>query len=93
MFEQILQQMRQKIRQQQYVMTLHADEEMADDNLMLADVEEAILTGEILERQKDIDRDEWKYRISGFSIDGAPVEVVAKLGVTGKVVIITVYAL
>jgi Domain of unknown function (DUF4258) len=54
---------------------------------------QAILTGEILERQKDRDTDEWKYIICGFSMDGDPIEVVAKLGVSGKVVIITVYAL
>ncbi len=80
------------MRQQQYVITLHADEEMDEDNLMLVDIEQAIYTGEVLERQKDRATGEWKYRICGFSADDQLIEVVAKLGVTEKVVIITVYA-
>ena len=74
-------------------MTLHADEEMDDDNLMLADIEQAILSGEILECQKDRATAERKYRIRGYSTDGDLVEVIVKLGWSGKVVIITVYAL
>ncbi len=92
MFESILENIQQKILQQQYVMTIHADEEMDDDNLMLDDVEQAILTGEILERQKDRSTAERKYRIRGYSTDGNLVEVIVKLGLSGKVIIITVYA-
>jgi hypothetical protein len=32
-FQRILKQIREKVRQRQYVMTLHAEEEMSDDNL------------------------------------------------------------
>ena len=74
MFESILEDIQQKILQQQYVMTIHVDEEMDDDNLMLDDVEQAILTGEILERQKDRATAERKYRIRGYSTDGDLVE-------------------
>lgn len=48
MYERILRQMREKIRTRQYVMTLHAEEEMNDDDLSIFDVERAILTGSIL---------------------------------------------
>ncbi len=41
------------MRSCQYVMTIHAEEEMSDDDLSIYDIEQAILTGEILERQKD----------------------------------------
>ena len=75
----------------QYVMTLHAEEEMNDDGLTIYDVERGILTGEILERQKDRVTAEWKYRIRGETVDDGEVEVVAKLSPTGKLVIITVY--
>ena len=92
MFESILENIQQKILQQQYVMTIHADEEMDDDNLMLDDIEQAILTGEILERQKDRATAERKYRIRGYSTDSNLVEVIVKLGLSGKVIIITVYA-
>ena len=83
--------MREKIRTRQYVMTLHAEEEMNDDGLTIYDVESGILTGEILERQKNKVTAEWKYRVRGETIDGGEVEVVAKLGSTGKLIIITVY--
>ncbi|BAU14359.1 hypothetical protein LEP3755_49060 [Leptolyngbya sp. NIES-3755] len=85
--------MQEKIRQRQYVMTLHAEEEMEDDGLFIQDIEQGILTGIILERQRDRNTDEWKYRIRGVTLDNTDVEVVAKLGATGSVVIITVYLL
>ncbi|MBF2005126.1 MAG: hypothetical protein IGS49_06580 [Chlorogloeopsis fritschii C42_A2020_084] len=34
---------------------------------------------------------ESKYRIRGATTDGGEVEIIAKLGLTGKLVIITVY--
>ena len=93
MFDEILRRMREKITSQQYVMTLHAEEEMNDDNLTIYDVEQGILTGEILERQKDRVTAESKYRIRGTTVDGGEVEIIAKLSPTGKVVMITVYVL
>jgi hypothetical protein len=83
--------MREKIRQRQYVMTLHAEEEMNDERLTIYDVERAILTGEILERQKDSVTAEWKYHIKGEAIEGGEVEVIVKLSPSGKLVIITLY--
>lgn len=91
MFERILKRMRGKIRNRQYVMTFHAEEEMNDGGLTIYDVERGILTGEILERQKDGVTAEWKYRIKGQAIAGGEVEVIVKLSPTGKLVIITVY--
>lgn len=91
MFERMLERMREKVRSRQYVMTLHAEEEMNDDALTIYHVERAILTGEILERQKNKVTAEWKYRIRGETIEGDEVEVIAKLSPTGKLVIITVY--
>lgn len=52
MDDRILKRMREKIRTRQYVMTLHAEEEMADDNLTIFDIERGILTGRIIERQR-----------------------------------------
>jgi hypothetical protein len=92
-FDKILQQIREKIGQRLYVMTLHSEEEMDDDGLSILDVEQGIFTGEILERQKDRNTGEFKYRIRGSTLEGDLVEVVVKLGLTGKVVIITVYLL
>lgn len=53
MFDRILKRMQKKVHTHQYVMTLHAEEEMDDDGLTIFDVESGILTGEIVERQKD----------------------------------------
>ena len=91
MFERILKEMRNKIRNCEYIMTIHGEEEMNNDSLTIYDVERCILTGKILERQKDKVTAEWKYRINGKSLSGGEVEVVAKLSPTGKLVIITVY--
>jgi hypothetical protein len=83
--------MRDKICNREYVMTLHGEEEMNNDSLSIFDVERCILTGKILERQKDKATAEWKYRINGKSLSGGEVEVVTKISPTGKLVIITVY--
>ena len=93
MLEKILRTIQEKIRLQQYIMTLHAEEEMEDDDFSIYDVENGILTGEILERQKDRTTAESKYRIRGETVTGEGIEIIVKLSATGKVVIITVYAL
>lgn len=92
MFDKILKEMRDKIRQRKYVMTIHGEEEMDNDCLSIYDVESGILTGKIVERQKDRVTDEWKYRIKGQTVNGGGVEIIAKLSPTGKLVIITMYA-
>jgi hypothetical protein len=93
MHPRILKRFRDLILSSRYVVTLHAYDEMAADDLTVWDVESAFLTGEILERQRDSSTSEWKYRVRGASIAGTPMEVVAKLAVTGRLVIITVYEL
>ncbi len=93
MYPRILQRLRDLILNREYVVTVHAYDEMAADDLTVWDVESAFITGEVLERQKDIGTDESKYRVRGTALDGTPVEVISKVAVTGKLVIITVYAL
>ena len=93
MFERTLKLMREKIRTRQYVMTLHAEEEMNEDGLTIYDVERGILTGNIMERQKDRMTAEWKYRLNGKTLEDNAIEVISKIGPTGKLVIITVYLL
>lgn len=55
------------------------------------DVERAILTGAIIERQKDSEKGEWKYIVHGQTIDGSEIAVLTKLSPTNKMVTITVY--
>jgi hypothetical protein len=91
MFPKILALMRERIRKLDYVVTFHADEAMNDDSLSIIDVENCLLSGEIIERQKDTLSGEWKYRIRGQAVSGDEVDVVAKIGASGKVFIITTY--
>jgi hypothetical protein len=91
MHERILQRFRDSIRSLHYVVTLHAEEEMDEDGLSVFDLESAVLTGEIVERQRDRQTREWKYVVNGKGLDGATVGVVGKLSPTGCLVIITVY--
>ncbi len=91
MYERILNQLREKIRTRQYVMTLHADEEMDEDELSIFDVESVILSGKIIERQKDQNTGEWKYLVKGESLTGESVVTITKIGPTDKLIFITVY--
>lgn len=72
-------------------MTIHAEEEVENDDLSILDVEEAILNGNIIERQRDAESGEFKYLLAGKTFDDASLIVVAKLSHTGKVVIVTVF--
>lgn len=91
MFERILERMRKLVRDAQYVLTVHGQEAMEDDDLTIFDVERCLLTGRIVERQRDRQRDEWKYLVYGQAIDGTGMVAVAKIGPTGRLVILTVY--
>ena len=53
MFSSILQRFRQRIRTRQFVMTLHGLDEMEAEGFTVLDIEHVILTGKIVERQKD----------------------------------------
>ena len=83
--------MRELVRTSAYVMTFHGLEEMEADGLTIFDVEHCILTGRIVERQKDRATGEWKYIVRGRTLGGDAAFTVVKVGPTGKLVIITVY--
>lgn len=91
-YERILRRVRERIRRREYVMTVHAEEQMTEDGYTILDVEQGILTGTIREKQQDEKTGESKYRLRGTTVSGEEIELVAKLGPTGKMVIITVFA-
>jgi hypothetical protein len=91
MYERILQRFRDRIRSLDFVVPLHAEEEMDEDGLSVFDLESAVLTGAIVERQRDRVTREWKYVVNGTDLGGGRVGVVGKLSITGRLVIITVY--
>ena len=85
--------LRSLIRKLNYVVSTHAAEELEDDGLSILDLENIILTGQITQRQRDIQTREIKYVISGDALDGSHAQTVVKTGCTGKLIIITVYVL
>jgi hypothetical protein len=93
MFERVLKILRELVRERCYILTLHAEDEMDEDGLTLYDLEHAVLSGVILERQKDRSTGEWKYRIRGRKLNEEWMEVVVKIGPTNKAVFITAYCL
>jgi hypothetical protein len=79
------------IRSLNYVVSIHAAEGLDDDNLTILDLENIILTGQIIQRQRDRQTREVKCVIRGFTLDGLEAETIVKLGATGRLVVITVY--
>jgi hypothetical protein len=62
-----------------------------DLGISIYDLERCILNGRIIERQRDKETMEWKYKILGRTISAVEIETIVKIGPTGKLVIITVY--
>ncbi|MDQ1350175.1 MAG: hypothetical protein QG657_476 [Acidobacteriota bacterium] len=77
------------IENEDYYFSMHADRERMNDNLMISDVEEALLSGRILENYPEDKRGE-SCLVVGFCDSGIPIHIVCG-GRDGKVVIITVY--
>jgi len=92
-FDRVLRRVQALVRANEYVVTLHGHEEMEADGLTVYDIEQVILTGQIVERQRDQRRREWKYLVEGETLDGDAARVVSKIGPTGKLVVVTVYVL
>lgn len=65
-----IERIREMVRLRQYYMTAHATEEMAEDDLNIVDLEHAVLTGRVVQIQKDDPRGN-KYLIEGTATDGA----------------------
>jgi hypothetical protein len=72
-------------------MTVHAMEEMAEDDLDILDVEQAVMTGRVVRREKDDPRGT-KYIVEGFATDGeTSVGVVGRFQGREHYLIITIY--
>ena len=72
-------------------MTVHAVEEMAEDDLDILDIEEAIFNGKIARTTKR-DRRGRKYIVEGLALDGeTPVGIVGRFQSNDRFLIITVY--
>lgn len=93
MFDRILKSIRRLVLQRHYVVTVHAADELDADDLTVYDLERVVLTGAIVEKQRDRETSESKYRISGRTIDGSAAETVVRISMAQKVVFVTVYSL
>jgi hypothetical protein len=87
----ILDRLRAKIREGLYLVPFHAANELDDDEISIFDVENIILTGEIIQRQRDPRTRERRYVVRGETLDGEAAACVVKLGPTGEVVLITAW--
>lgn len=83
--------LRDLIRSLNYAVSIHAAEELEDDNLTILDFENIILTGAIVERQRDRQTREVKYIVQGNTLSGVPAETVVKIAPGGNLFAITVY--
>ena len=91
MARRIIDRLRDKIQAGEYVVPFHAANQLDDDEIRIFDVENIILTGEIVERQRDAQTRDRKYVIRGETLDGEEACCVVKIGPAGKVVIITAW--
>ena len=91
MYPRILGQIRALVRRGEYVLSVHAENEMADDGLTDQDLEAAILNGRIVRRERDrIGRP--KYVVEGTAMDGRGLTAVAQPFQTRQLIlIITAY--
>jgi len=80
-----------RILSRSYDMTIHAMEEMAEDDLDILDIEDAILNGQIIHRTKRDPRGT-KFTIEGTALDGeTQVGIVGRFHANDRFLIITVY--
>ena len=87
----IINDIRDKIRNRDYFLSSHAEEEMGEDGFDRPDVEQAILDGFV---EKTLTRDPrgTRYRVEGAASDGRLMHVLCRFKETGPLIIITVYA-
>ncbi len=80
------------IRKQKYLISSHANEEMSEDNLESADLEQVVMSGKIT---KKFTRDPrgTRYEIAGKTIDGRDAVVVCRILAVGWLRIITAYTI
>jgi len=86
----VIERMREKIRNRDYYLSSHAEEEMAEDQFERVDMENAILEGSVRKKLTQDPRGT-RYRVEGPAKDGRLVHVLCRFKETGPLIIITVY--
>lgn len=78
-----------QVRVGNYYFSQHGDQERQNDNLTVTEVEEALLTGRVLEQYEDTGRGE-SCLVVGFTETGKPLHTVCG-EMESRVVIVTLY--
>ena len=86
----VLEKIRQGIRDRDYYLSSHAEEEMAEDRFEREDLEYAILHGSV-EKKMTHDPRGTRYRIAGPAVDGRSMHVICRHRRIGGPIIVTVY--
>lgn len=87
----VLGRIREQVRARDYFLSSHAEDELAEDGLDRADMENAILYG-LVDKRLTHDPRGTRYRIEGPARDGRPMHVLCRFREASSLVIITVYA-
>lgn len=91
MHPRILRQIQAFVRQGEYVLSIHVENELENDGFTAQDLEAAILHGVIVRRERDA-MGRLKYVIEGAALDGRGLTAVVQPFQTRQlVVIVTVY--
>ena len=89
----IIHTIRRKMRNGEYEFAIpHFFEEMANDDLILPDIESAIAQGAI-RRRFTRDPRGTRYEVVGPTTDGRTIAVICRIKATGKMLLITTYVL
>ena len=79
------------MRSLRYSLSTHATGKLENDNFTIFDFENVVLTGAIVERQRDQTTGEVKTVVHGSALDGHHAESVVKISPSGKLCVITAY--
>jgi len=87
----VIERIRRRIRDRDYYLSGHAEEEMVEEGFERYDMERAILNG-VIDRRLTEDPRGTRYRIEGPASDGREMGVLCRFRDDGSLIIITVYA-
>lgn len=82
--------LKSRVQEEQYEFSSHADREREADKISIAEVENAVLQGEILENYPDDPRGA-SCLVLGYGAEGYPVHVICGKTPLGNMRIITIY--
>lgn len=91
MAEPMLSAAQEAVRAGLYYLAPNAADAALEQGLNRLDLESIVLTGDVVERQQDRLTGGWKLLISGESVSGRRATVVTRQGISGYVVLVTLF--